>query len=339
MKDGTKLRLLYLYQFIMKKSDENHPVTTRDMNRMLQDEYGMTVNRMTLANDLNMLLETGLPIRVNRGRENSYYYESQNMGLEELNILANLTATSRLINKKKRQALIAKLGRQVSPYEKFEEKRNVIVSDLPTEVSQVMDIINEAINLKKKITFQYTEYAVNKEKVLRRKGATYLVSPYTLAWDSGYCYVIGHSQARDCIQNFRLDRIYKMPVMTAEKIVPPPKGFDKQKYVDSMVRMYGGREKTEVTLLCRNPVMNSMIDHFGMQTKVSKQDDEHFTARIQVALSPTFYRWVFGWAVGVTILAPEEAREQLREMCENVMNTMAGPAESPESAPESTPES
>ncbi|MBQ9008505.1 MAG: WYL domain-containing protein [Clostridia bacterium] len=322
MKDGTKLRLLYLYQYITNNSDEKHPLTTRDMTKMLQDEHGMTVNRMTLANDLNMLLETGAPIRVIRGKEKSYYYEGRKMSIEDLNILANITSTSRLISRKKRQMLIRKLGSLTTSFETFEGRRNVVVSDLPTEVSDVMDIINEAINLKRKITFQYTEYTANKERVLRRKGKSYIVSPYTLAWDSGYCYVIGHSQARDCVQNFRLDRIYRKPTITDEKIVPAPIGFDKQKYVESMVRMFGGKEKTEVTLLCRNDVMNSMIDHFGIQTKVSRQDEEHFTAQVQVALSPTFYRWVFGFAGGVSILAPEEARKELRTMCEKVMETL-----------------
>ncbi len=322
MKDGTKLRLLYLYQFIMKNSDESHPVTTREMTDMLQNEHGMTVNRMTLANDLNMLLETGIPIRVTRAREKSYYYVGRMIDAEDLNILANITSASGLISRKKRQILINKLGGLANSHEKYERKRNVIVNDLSADVVELMDIVNNAINTKKKIRFQYTEYTADKERVLRRKGKSYIVSPYTLAWDGGYGYVIGFCETRECVQNFRLDRIFRKPEILNEAMVPAPRGFDKQKYVEQMVRMYGGKEKTEVKLLCRNTVMNSMIDHFGPKTPVSKQDEDHFTAAVQVILSPTFYRWVFGWSGDITILEPEEARRELREMCEKIMGTL-----------------
>ena len=52
-----------------------------------------------------------------------------------------------------------------------------------------IDKLHTAIAAAKAVTFQYFEYNVRKEKVFRREGQLYTVSPYGLIWNSENYYL------------------------------------------------------------------------------------------------------------------------------------------------------
>ena len=80
--------------------------------------------------------------------------------------------------------------------------------------------------------------------------------------------------------------------------------------------MLNGKECT-VTLLCKNILMNSIIDRFGEDVPVETVDASHFSAQVTVDLSRTFYGWVFASAGKMKITEPQEAVEGFRKMLEN----------------------
>ncbi len=299
MRDITKLRLLYLYKFLVDNSSEQHPVTKRDMMNMLMDEHDLPVNRVTLINDIKMLKEAGVPIRVIRTRKSNYYYEGRAVIGEDLNILADVVASSSLLAKRQKQVLIGKLEKLAAPYETFEKKRNVVTPT--TDIIPVMDAINDAINRKLRISFQYTEYVMQKDRVQRRKGKSFVVSPYSLVWEEGICHVVCLHEGE--LKRFRLDRIYRTPEITEESIDPMPEEADEE-------------QRTEVTLLCGNRVLDALIDRFGTDAKVSPSGEEKFEAVVSTAADPAFYGWVFQWAGDVKILGPAAVAGEYRQMCE-----------------------
>ena len=56
--------------------------------------------------------------------------------------------------------------------------------------------------------------------------------------------------------------------------------------------------------------MKYIIDKFGMDVETESKTDSTFIARPVVGLSPTFFAWVFQFAGGVTIKAPQIAIEE-----------------------------
>ena len=48
-----------------------------------------------------------------------------------------------------------------------------------------MEALNDAINSRKKVSFQYFTFNVRKEQKLRHDGYTYVFSPFKLIWHSG----------------------------------------------------------------------------------------------------------------------------------------------------------
>ena len=82
--------------------------------------------------------------------------------------------------------------------------------------------------------------------------------------------------------------------------------------------MFGGREEI-VTLEFENRFIGVVMDRFGKEVPVRRRDEEHFSVRVQVALSGQFYGWLTGLGMGAKILAPVEVLEEYREHLEKVL--------------------
>ena len=101
MESNTKLRILYLYQHLLRCSDADHPISTGQLIENLKTEYDIDVNRNTLANDLAMLNKSGFNIEVIHSQSNSYYIDTQTFDQAELKVLIDAISSSKFITEKK----------------------------------------------------------------------------------------------------------------------------------------------------------------------------------------------------------------------------------------------
>ena len=87
-------------------------------------------------------------------------------------------------------------------------------------------------------------------------------------------------------------------------------------YTHLMVDMFTSESSKEVTLLCENELMRVIIDHYGEDVPVEKYDDGHFTARIEVNPSGTFYGWIFKFKGKIKILSPKECITEIQQIAQ-----------------------
>jgi tRNA U54 and U55 pseudouridine synthase Pus10 len=78
-------------------------------------------------------------------------------------------------------------------------------------------------------------------------------------------------------------------------------------------------ETRAVTLLCENSLMKSVIDHFGEKVKTSVVDREHFTAEVDVSVSPTFFGWVVSFAGRMKIAEPEDIKNRYTDFLGKIL--------------------
>ena len=64
MENGTKLRILYLYQHLIQNTDPDHPESTVELMKMLKKKYDIKVSRNTISDDLLMLSDCDLQVEV-----------------------------------------------------------------------------------------------------------------------------------------------------------------------------------------------------------------------------------------------------------------------------------
>lgn len=318
-KDLMKRRLLLLQKYFVEKTDELHQTDTFTLMKFLEDQK-IPTNRKTLRADIKTLYDSGMDIVTVPSKPNKYFLGERDFELPELKLLVDAVASSRFITEKKSKVLIQKLSNMASISQQEVLKRNIYPSSRAKSTNEtsfyVVDTINEAINRHKKIAFRYFEYDVDKKKIFRHGGELYQLSPYALIWNEDFYYVLGYSEYYEKVVTFRVDRIRDAQVLD-ERAKGKPKGFKVEDYAKKTFEMYDGEEEN-VRLLCNADLMKYVVDRFGEGVKTARSNDnpDAFIATVQIALSPTFYAWVFQFGGGIKILSPKEAYENLKHMAD-----------------------
>lgn len=321
----TKPRILYLLRILEQYTDEEHPLTTKQLIDKLQYEYGISAHRTTLTKDIAALQEFGVDIVTVHSTQSKYFIGSRKFELPELKLLIDAVESSRFITAKKSESLIRKIHTLTSQGQVSKLRRNNYVVDRikpdNEQIYYIVDTINDAINEGKQISFQYYDYSGLKKKVLKNKGEIYKLSPYKLIWSGDYYYVIGYSEKKGKVINFRVDRIAAAPTILSENAIPVPKDFDLENFTKEVFFMFSGDE-VEVDLQCDNSLMKTMIDRFGENVKTLAYDITSFRLITEVSVSPTFFGWVFGFDGKVKILGPKNVKEQYYKMISEAMNSL-----------------
>lgn len=325
MDNDSKLRLLYIGK-MLQNTDEAHPLTNAEMMQILEDKYGMTTHRTTIPSDIDLLIKSGMEIEVIESKPKKYYLNdyARTFSLPELKMLVDAVASFKFITKKKSDELIEKIITLGTPSNVPSLKRNLWPEGrIKQENERIyfnIEAVNQAINEKKKIAFQYFQYDVRKEQKLKHNGESYKFSPYALVWNGDYYYMVGLSEKHDGIGTFRIDRLAKTPQILDEDAIPMPENFDIAEFTNGMLRMYNS-ERCDVELVCDNSVMDAIIDKFGIEAKTYAYDMTSFKLEVNVAVNHVFFGWVFGFGGLVKIKSPENIRQQYIEM---VQKTLVG---------------
>jgi len=322
--DDQRLRVLYLYQILLRHTDPEHPLSTNQIRAIMEKEYGIYMHRTTVPIDVSLLQAAGVPIQARRSRVMLYHMEETRFELAELKILIDAVESSKFITEKKSRTLVEKITALTSEMNAQKLKRNLETAGRVKSGNEkgyyIVDAINEAINAGKQISLFYTDFDARKQVVLRNDGNPYTISPYTLIWNGDYYYLVGWYHEKNRVSIFRVDRILTRPEILEEDAVPMPEDFDISRYTSEVFRMYDTEKIRTVTLCCENRVMKGVIDKFGMDIPVKTKNKTHFITKVDVCTSPTFYAWVFQWCGAVKITAPKSVETEYQEMLRNALN-------------------
>lgn len=325
MDNLTKLRPLFVAQILYENTDESHTITIAEILKKLHDEHGIDSYRATIKTDIEMLMEAGFDIEFVKSSQNQYHIVSREFDIAELKILIDAVESARFISKDKSQGLVEKISKLAGPFASETLRRNIDVERRIKPGNEklfiIVDAVNEAINLKKQISFQYFQYNVKKEQKPRHDGYWYKLSPYRLVWNGDYYYVVGYSEKHGQVVSFRVDRMAGRPDILEADALPLPKSFDLDKHLNTMFHMYT-TERKHVELIVANDCMDALIDKFGEDVETFAYNMDSFKAEVDVATSKIFYTWVVGFEGKVKILGPAEVKEEYRQMVCNAYSML-----------------
>ena len=318
---NQKLKILYLMQMLLDRTDEEHTLTVAQMIELLE-QHAIHAERKSIYDDLEALRLYGLDIECHKGQNYDYYVANRQFELPELKLLVDAVQSSKFITRKKSDELIKKLETFSSVYEAQLLQRQVYVANriktMNESIYYNIDKIHASINAGKQIAFQYFEYDVNKNRCFRHGGVKYQISPYALTWDNENYYMIGYDDQAEMVKHYRVDKMTAIDSTAFDRLGKEEfEKFDMAVYSKKIFGMYGGEEEW-VTLRFQNHLVGVVIDRFGKDVFIDKADEEHFSIRVNVQVSPQFLAWIFGLGSEVEILQPQSVREQFRSMLVNV---------------------
>lgn len=314
--ENQKLKLLYLYQILLERTDEDHPLTVPELIAQLA-QHGIHAERKSIYDDLDALSRFGLDIQSRKGRSPGWFVGSRDFELPELKLLVDAVQSSRFITRKKSDALIHKLEHLASVHQAQQLQRQVFVSGrvkvMNESIYYNVDKLHTAISAKRMITFQYFDYNVQRQKVFRRGGERYQVSPYGLIWNNDNYYLVAFDGENQQMRHYRVDKMAEITVtdLLREGAERYP-AFDIAAYGQKHFGMYSGEEMT-VTLRAKSSMAGVVLDRFGMDVILVPDGADFFTVSIPLVLSPQFFGWLFALEPDVTLTAPPRAVEAYQQ--------------------------
>lgn len=313
--ENQKQKLLYIAKYLMEQTDENHAVSTPQLIEYLSTQ-GIKAERKSIYSDIETLNDFGMDIIRSEEHRGGYMLASRQFELAEVKLLIDLVQSSKFITEKKSRELIGKLETLVSKYDAKAMQRQVQVIGRSKTMNETIyynvDMVHTAISQNVKIRFHYFEWDVNKKTKLRKEGSFYEVSPWKLTWDDENYYLMAFDEIAGVIKHYRVDKMLDVSLM--EEVRSGKEVFeaiDMAAYSKKTFGMFAGEEKT-VRLLCDNSMIGVIVDEFGTEVAIRKEDEEHIMARMDVAVSPQFFGWLAGLGDRVEIIAPADVREEYK---------------------------
>lgn len=314
---NQKTKLLILWRELLRKADEEEPVPTAKLIDVLARE-GVSAERKSIYADMEALREFGLDVQFRKGKGAGWFVGQREFELAELKLLVDAVQSSRFISRKKSAALIKKLEGLTSENQARQLRRQVYVDNRVKtgneSVYYAIDKLHTAIAANRAVTFQYFDYDVHKQKVFRREGKRYLVSPYGLIWSDENYYLVGWDHAGEELRHYRVDKTADLTVTgLAREGDESCKKFDLAEYGQRHFHMFSGKE-AKVRLRCREKFVNIMLDRFGMDAMLIPDGEGYFALTVDAVVSPQFYGWLFGLGEGVSLTSPDWAVEEYGNM-------------------------
>lgn len=308
----------------IEQTDEQHPMSTNELINYLA-EWGISVERKTVYDDIETLRIFGMDIVNRRERPAGFYLASREFELAELKLLVDAVQSSKFITSKKSHQLIEKLERLASVHEAKLLERQVFVENRVKTVNESIyyniDDIHTGITSNHQISFQYYEWTVSKEMRLRKNGERYHISPWGMIWKDENYYLIGLDEKSGVVKHYRVDKMRQIRVeeelRNGEEIF---RDFDVAQFATRTFGMFGGREET-LRMEFENRFVGVVIDHFGQDVMIHVKDEEHFSTMVRVNVSAQFFGWLAGLGPGAVIVGPDKVRNEYTQFLRRALES------------------
>ncbi|MCH5188475.1 MAG: WYL domain-containing protein [Oscillospiraceae bacterium] len=315
----TKSYDVCLLQLLYKYSSPEHMLSRPQLQRLMLSEYGLELDRRAVTTNLEVLRAAGWDISEYDRRGGGYCLMSRSFALPEVRLLMDSVYSNPAIPQKQTEKLIAEL-QELLPVNQRRSYKHLKVLDHVRktdnrELFLNIELLDEAIAEKKLVHFTYCRYDVSGELVARRE-RSYSASPLALYAANGFYYLLCINEGHNNIAPYRLDKIKDM-VKTERRAQAPPADFRPEDFANSGVLMYGG-ELVRAKLLCKNEVLDYMVDTFGRDAKMVDNGDGTFNMTVTGSFMG-LKLWALHYLDRVKVLWPVALRDAVVDMIKDNM--------------------
>lgn len=340
-KQPKKLLIMNILEILRKYTDADHRLSQKEIAEILKTEYNMVADRKAIRRNILDLMDCGynieysekvrmVPNQKTGELEESYiwsdFYLEHPFSDGELRLLIDGLLFSKHVPYSQCGELVEKLAGLSNIYFHSRVKHIARMREDQTDNKQIflnVELLDEAISRKRKVSFRYLEYGTDKMQHPRKRSdgsEEYVVSPYQMAAREGKYYLICNFDPYNDISNYRLDRICDLKILD-EPVKPfetlmwsNGQPLDLAMYMKEHPYMYSS-ENVLAKFRVARPMISDVIDLFGKDVIFSDEDETGVTASVytnEMALE----QFAKNFAPDVVVLEPQRLRNQLKENLE-----------------------
>ena len=268
--EPKKLALIRILQIFEKYSDYDHPLTQEDIARHLEKEYGIVIERKAISRNISLLKEAGIDIESRRAGS---YLDGRRFEDSELRMLIDGVLCSKYITAKHSADLIDRLCGLSNQYFRSHVKNIYSVNEWCKTENQALfyniEIIDDAIEQGKQITFDYNKYGLDKKL---HKSAFHTASPYQLLLHNQRYYLMARNEYWKDVVFYRLDRITNIrlteqPLTPLQSVKGYETGVDYKELATGLPYMFNDKPQP-VEMIAEGYIIDQVIDWFGTDIRL-----------------------------------------------------------------------
>lgn len=353
-KPNQKLKPYLVLKFLEKYSDEEHTFDGEAIANAMIEDYGIFAEKRSIYRDIKDINKAYIMQRddvdvheaeeiLSKGYDEDkvilynaakkgYYWQDRKYTTEDLQLLAECINSAKFLSKKASEKLINIIEEDLSVSQKETLNTDVFLIDrIKSNKNIIYDIskINAAMSTKldgiphtpKKISFYYQKYSISnvREQIDRRKGETYIVSPFRLIINDGNYYLLGYSDKFKKMRTYRVDRMKGLEILDSDREGEEVyKKIDIKDFIERKFSMFDGTVE-KVKIQFTKDLLDSFIDRFGSNKVYGIVDSNHYYISTFIEVSPPFFGWLCGFGNKVKIIEPLNVVNQFQKHLQKII--------------------
>lgn len=326
MTANSKLRLLYIRDILSEYSDEEHPLNSTDIISMLESKYGISCERKTVYDCIEALTDYGCDI-IKAGTKKGFFMASREFELPEIRVLIDAVQSADFISPKKSKALLEKLGKYASKYQFSKIEKQVYIENRNKRNNEslfyTINELHDAIISKKQVDIIYRKRKISDDIKPHYEEKQLRINPYCLIWSDDHYYLVGNHEKYDNLIHLRIDRIKSVEQTDIRarhfsEVSSYTVSFDAADYSNKHLSMFSGDIKP-VELICKNEIIEEILDEFGERTKIFPYDSKCFTARLNLAVTSGLVSRIMQYGDAIVVRTPNELKNMIINKSKSIL--------------------
>lgn len=324
-----KKKLLLIAEYLLKYSDEEHPISTSDIIEML-DRNSITCERKSIYSDIDILRDFGLDILSTKQGKGGWFIASRQFEEVEIRLLIDAVQSASFITPAKSKKLIKSISTLCSDGQMKKLSSRVYIDNRVKSNNETIyysiDEIGKAIDSGKQIECDYAKCrTVSKLKNPACAEKHLVLNPYAMIWSADHYYLVANNPKYDNLMHLRIDRMKN--VREVKNSIARPFSqvsdykdrFDIADYSKRIFNMFSG-ETEDIELHCKMDILEQIIDRFGSDAplRADFENEDMFYVRTKAALSDGLISWMMQFEDNLEVIRPEILRDKIKDRAKRI---------------------
>ena len=315
-------RILHIYNYLCRSTDEEHGVTCRDIQDYLSKTANLSnVSPLTIRRDIDRLCAAGNDIRRKNGPHNTAVYSLIDKGFtfNEIRFMVDSISINKFLSAEQKKKLIHKFEGMCTDAEirSLVSRISLVSAAAPSlDLLENLDTVHRLISEHRKINFKYGKFDTKKQMNYYSKSREMI--PVRVVYFDEHFYLRCFNEENEQFRTYRIDRMKAIKGgRQSRKKIPEDKKYD-----GFVADMFAPDRFRYVTMRVKRYLLDEMLEKLGRYGSFADDRDnpDCVLVRAKVGVNDRFYLWVLKYGDAVEITAPADSRAAFAEY----LNGIAG---------------